>query len=121
MENNEPANIWPDTILVPFALRNEVYEILNSGGKLDTGNNNTNPNEGKYKVVVSRWLDYLSCTTKVFLIDSSYLKKTFFWIDRVPLEIESRKDFNSGNWQIKAYERFSAGFSDWRSLMAIGT
>lgn len=121
MENGEPANIWPDTILCPFALRNEVYEIINSGGKLATGNNDTNPYQGKYNVIVSRWLDYLSCTTKVFLIDSSYLKKTFFWIDRVPFETASERDFNSGNWRIKAYERYSLGFTDFRAVHVIGT
>jgi hypothetical protein len=121
MENGELANIWPDTIMVPFALRNEIYEILNSGGKLGTGNNDTNPYEAKYKVIVSRWLDNLGNTSKVILMDSAYMKKTFFWIDRVPFETASEKDFNSGNWRVKAYERYMAGFSDWRGCMVIGT
>ena len=121
MENGEPANIWPDTLFVPYALRNEVYEILNSGGKLATGNNDTNPYEGKYNVIVSRWLDYLGNTTKAFLIDSNYLKKTFFFIDRVPFETASERDFNSNNWKIKAYERYSLGFTDFRAVVAIGS
>ena len=121
MENGEPANIWPDTLFVPYALRNEVYEILNSGGKLATGNNDTNPYEGKYNVIVSRWLDYLGNTTKVFLMDSSYMKKTFFWIDRVPFETASERDFNSSNWRIKAYERYSLGYTDFRAVVGIGT
>lgn len=119
-EAGEPANIFPDTLFVPYALRNEVYEVLNSGGKLDTGNNNTNPYEGKYKVIVSRWLDYLGNTSKVFLMDSSYMKKTFFWIDRVPFETKSQVDYNTQNWQIQAYERYSLGFTDFRGVVGIG-
>lgn len=118
-EVGEPANIWPDTLLVPYTLRNEVYEILNSGGKLATGNNDTNPYEGKYKVIVSRWLDFLGNTDKVLLMDSTYMKKTFFWIDRKSFETMSERDFNTGNWRIKAYERYSLGFTDYRGIVGI--
>lgn len=118
-EAGEKANVKPDLIFAPYALRNEVYEVLNSGGKLNTANNNTNPYEGKYEVIISDWLDELSCTDKVFLIDSKYMKKCLFWIDRVPLEIKSEKDFSTDNWRIKAYERYSRGFSDWRWCVGI--
>jgi hypothetical protein len=120
-EAGEKSNVKPNLIFAPYALRNEVYEILNSGGKLNTGNNNTNPYEQKYEVIISDWLDELSNTTKVFLIDSAYMKKCLFWIDRVPLEIKSEKDFNTDNWRIKAYERFSLGWTDWRWCVGIGT
>ncbi len=119
-EVGEPANIFPDCILVPYALRNEVYEILNSGGKLATGNNDTNPYEGKYKVVVSRWLDFMGMTDKVFLMDSTYQKKCMFWIDRVPFETKSEIDYNTDNWRIKAYERYSLGFTDFKFCVGIG-
>lgn len=106
----EKANVFPDTLLVPFELRNEAWEIMNSIGKLDTNNNNVNPYQDKYRVIVSRWLD----SKKWYLLDSQYMKKCLYWIDRVPLEVKSQKDFNTDNWQIKGYERYSLGFTDWR-------
>jgi hypothetical protein len=36
------------------------------------------------------------------------------------LEIRSQKDFNTQNWQIAGYMRYSLGFTDWRWLVYIG-
>ncbi len=117
----EPGNFVPDTILVPYALKDDAYEINYSMGKLNTANNNANPYEGKYKIIVSKWLDYLGVTSKAFLLDSKYMKKCLYWIDRVPLEIASNKDFNTNNWQIKGYMRYSLGFTDWRFCVVMGS
>jgi len=45
------------------------------------------------------------------------MKKCLYWIDRVLLEIKSRKDFNTDNWQIKGYMRYSLGWTDWRWIV----
>lgn len=110
----EKANVFPDTILVPFELRNEAWEIMNSIGKTEGNYNNVNPYNDKYKVVVSRWL---TDKDRWFLMDSQYMKKCLYWIDRIPLEVKSQKDFNTDNWQIKGYERYSLGFTDWRFII----
>lgn len=116
----EIGNFVPDTLLVPFALRDDAYELNFSLGKLNTANNNTNPYEGKYKIIVSKWLDIMGNTTKSFLIDSNYMKKCLYWIDRIPLEIRSEKDFNTLNWNIAGYMRYSLGFTDWRWCVVMG-
>jgi hypothetical protein len=113
----EPANIVPDTLFVPYHLKDIAYEINFSLGKLNTANNNANPYQGKYRIIVSKWLDLVD-NDRWFLIDSAYMKKCLFWIDRVPLEIKSQVDFNTDNWQIKAYERYSLGFTDWKWCFA---
>lgn len=115
----EVGNFVPDLLFVPFALRDDAYEINYSLGKLNTGDNNANPYQGKYKIIVSKWLDVMGMTTSAFLIDSQYMKKCLYWIDRVPLEIKSDIDFNTDNWRIKAYERYSLGFTDWRWVVKI--
>lgn len=107
----EKANVKPDTLFVPYELRNDAWEIVNSLGKVNSGDNNTNPYKDKFQVIVSDWL---TDTSNWFLIDSRYMKKCLFWIDRVPMEVKSNKDFNTDNWQIKAYERYSLGWTDWR-------
>lgn len=110
----EKANVFPNALLVPFELRNEAWEIMNSLGKLDTNNNNVNPYNDKYKVIVSRWLK----PGQWHILDMEYMKKCLYWIDRVELEIKSQVDFNTDNWQIKAYERYSLGFTDWRFIIS---
>lgn len=111
----EPANIIPDTLLVPFHLKDDAYEINYSLGKLGTANNNANAYQGKYRIIVSKWLDLVD-NDRWFLIDSSYMKKCLYWLNRVPLEVSSQKDFNTDNWKIKAYERYSLGWTDWRFI-----
>lgn len=107
----EKGNFKADMLIVPFELRNDAWEICQSDGKIDTNNNNVNPYYGKFKVVVSDWL---ADPKMWFLCDSSYMKKNLFWLDRVPLEVKSEKDFNTDNWRIKGYERYSLGFVDWK-------
>ena len=109
----EPGNIIPDTLLVPFHLKDEAYEINYSLGKLNTANNDANAYQGKYRIIVSKWLDLVD-NDRWALIDSAYMKKCLYWLNRIPLEISSQKDFNTDNWRIKAYERYSLGWTDWR-------
>lgn len=110
----EKGNFKADTLFVPFELRNEAYELVMSLGKVDTGNNNANPYKDKYKVIVSDWLDD---TDRWFIMDSKYANKCLYWIERVGLEIESEKDFNTKNWRISGYERYSLGFTDFRWIV----
>jgi len=107
----EKANLFGDTLLVPYSLRNDAWEIVQSVGKINSGDNNANPYYNKFNVIVSRWL---TDTDAWFLIDSAYMKKCLFWIDRAPLEIKSDKDFNTDGWKIKGYSRSSSGFTDFR-------
>jgi hypothetical protein len=109
----EKANVFPDTLIVPFELRNEAFELLGSEGKLATANNDINVYNSKYNLIVSRWLN----PGTWFTVDSKYMNKCLYWLDRIPYEVASQKDFNTMNWQIAAYCRFSLGFSDWRWLI----
>jgi len=52
-----------DTLLIPPALEEQAWEIVNASGKMDTADNNPNFNKGKYKVIV--W-DYLSDSNNWF-------------------------------------------------------
>jgi len=115
---NERANIIPDTLFVPFELREEAWELTQSVGKVGTANNNKNPYEMKYNVIVSPWL---TSATRWFVMDSKYMKRCLYWVNRKPLEINSQKDFNTQNWQIQAYERYSLGFTDWKWVHVCNT
>lgn len=99
-----------DTLLVPYELRNEAWEIVHSTGKVNSGDNNVNPYKDKFNVIVSDWL---TDTDGWFLIDSRAMKNNLFFLDRVPLEISSYKDPNTKNWKIDGYGRYSLGFRGW--------
>lgn len=99
-----------DALLVPPALEETAWEIVNTAGKLDTGDNNANFNKGKYKVLV--W-DYLSDSNNWFMIDSRMAKMFLKWFNRVPVEFNKDKDFETYLAKWSVYTRYSYGFSDW--------
>lgn len=98
-----------DTLVVPPALEEQAWEIVNSTGKMDTADNNPNFNKGKYKVVV--W-DYLSDSNNWFMMDSKMAKMFLKWFNRVPVEFNKDKDFDTYVSKYSAYCRYSYGFSD---------
>lgn len=99
-----------DTLLVPYELRNEAWEIAYSTGKVNSGDNNVNPYKEKFNVLVSDWLTNEKAW---FLIDSRAMKNNLYFLDRIPLEIASYKDPNTKNWKIDGYGRYSLGFRGW--------
>jgi hypothetical protein len=99
-----------DTLLVPPALEEQAWEIVNSTGKMDTADNNPNFNKGKYKIVV--W-DYLTDSNNWFAMDSKMMKMYLKWFNRIPVEFNKDKDFDTYISKWSTYCRYSYGFSDW--------
>jgi len=99
-----------DTLLVPPALEEQAWEIVNASGKMDTADNNPNFNKGKYKIIV--W-DYLSDSNNWFMIDSKMAKMYLKWFNRIPTEFNKDKDFDTYISKWSVYTRYSYGFSDW--------
>jgi len=99
-----------DTLLVPPALEEQAWEIVNSTGKMDTADNNPNFNKGKYRILV--W-DYLSDSNNWFAIDSKMMKMYLKWFNRIPTEFNKDKDFDTYISKWSVYTRYSYGFSDW--------
>ena len=99
-----------DTLLVPPSLEEAAWEIVNATGKMDTADNNPNFNKGKYKVIV--W-DYLTDSNNWFMIDSKMCKMYMKWFNRIPVEFNKDKDFDTYISKWSVYQRYSYGFSDW--------
>lgn len=99
-----------DTLLVPPALEETAWEVVNATGKMDTADNNPNFNKGKYKIIV--W-DYLTDTNNWFMIDSKMAKMYLKWFQRIPTEFNKDKDFDTYISKWSVYTRYSYGFSDW--------
>lgn len=107
-------NIESDMLISPLQLEETAWEIINSKGKVDTAQNNANFHFGKYKLAV--WKNYLTSSTAWFMSDSTLMKMSLLWFDRVSPEFFKDKDFDTLQAKFAGYMRYSFGWSDWRFL-----
>ena len=105
-------DVHPDLLLVPLALEEKGYELINSKGKVDTAQNNVNFHLGKYKLLV--WSNYLTSLNAWFFIDSAYMKEFLLWFDREPVQFFKDQDISTLVGAYAGYMRYSFGWSDWR-------
>jgi phage major head subunit gpT-like protein len=103
-------NVQPDLLLVPPELEETAWVITQSEKKPGTAENDANYYKGRYKIVV--W-DYLADSNNWFLIDGRYAKMFLKWFNRIPVEFNKDKDFDTYISKWSTYTRYSYGFSDW--------
>lgn len=101
----------PDMIICPRELEETFYEIIKSSGKVDTANNNRNFHMGKYKLLVSDWLDD---SNNWFVVDSELMKMFNVWNNVAALEFGQAKDFDGFQAKYAAYMFYGYGSRDWR-------
>ena len=111
-DRSEAISINPDTIIVPLALEETAWEIINSKGKIDTADNNANFHFGKYKLIV--WPVFLTDTNNWFLVDYDYMKQCLLWWDRIVPEFFQDKDSDTLLAKYCGYMRYGLGWNDWR-------
>ena len=109
-ETDNLVTAMGDTLVVPPELEQTAWELMASDKVVDSGDNTANFWKGRYKVVV--W-DYLSDSNNWFLIDSRYAKMFLKWFDRIGVEFNKDKDFDTYVAKWSVYTRYSYGFSDW--------
>ena len=109
----ELQSINYDTILCTVNLEETAYEIINSSGKVDTGDNNKNFHKGRYDLAT--W-DRLTDSNNWFMLDSKLCKQFLVWYDRVKDGIKMDDDSNTlvAMWYV--YERYVAGWADFRPV-----
>lgn len=105
-----------DTLIVPRALEMTALRVLKSSyiptAGLDAdktkgfAENDINPIQGKYKLVV---LDYLTDPTAWFVQDSSNHELNFFW--REKMNFKSENDFDTDMAKYKGRMRYSYGWT----------
>lgn len=105
--------VKPDMLIVPPDLEEAAYELTASSGKVDTANNNKNFHQGKWKVLVSDWLED---TNNWFMVDSDLLKQFAVWNDVDSIDFAQSEDFDGIAAKYRAYMFYGFGFRDWRFL-----
>ena len=103
--------VKPDMLIVPRGAEEVAFEIIKSSGKVDTANNNRNFHMGKYKLLVS---DYLDDTNDWFLVDSELMKMFNIWNVVAPLEFKQAEQFDNYAARYGAYMFYGFGSRDWR-------
>lgn len=100
-----------DTLVVPVALEETGYELINSKGKVDTAENNVNIHFGRYKMVV--W-PRLTDSNNWFFIDSKMSKQFLLWWDRIKPEFAYDRDFDTMIAKWSVYCRYNTQVAGWQ-------
>lgn len=110
---DEIFEVNPDLLMVPRELEETAWEIIKTSGKIDTANNNKNFHMGRYKMLVSDWLDD---SNNWFFIDSDLMKEFMVWQNVVPLEFGQANDFTGFDARFRGYMFYGFGARDWRHI-----
>jgi len=112
-ETDNLMDIMYDTILVPPALEETANIIVKTDKDVGSAQNDINWAKGRYKVLV--W-PRLTDSNNWFMLDSKYMKMFLKWFDRIPVEFNKDKDFDTYLAKWSCYTRYSYGFSGWQFL-----
>jgi phage major head subunit gpT-like protein len=104
-------DVNPDLLVVPRELESAAYELIKSSGKVDTANNNANFHKGRYKVLVS---DYLEDPDNWFFEDSEMAKMFSMWNTVSPLEFGQAENFDGLDAKYRAVMFYGVGVREWR-------
>jgi len=106
--------VMPESLIIPVDLQFEVERILGSEYRVGTANNDVNvlKRMGKFKKVVVN--HYLTDPDAWFI--RTGVKEGLKHFERRAMEFAPDNEFDTENAKYKATERYSFGWSDWRSL-----
>lgn len=112
--NGEVIDAEMDTLLVPIDKDEDAWTIIKTKGEPETDNNNLNFHFGKYKLIV--W-NKLTSQYDWFGMDSTLMKQSLIWFDRVKVEFNQDTVFNTYESRYSAYMRYSYGWTDYKWLI----
>jgi len=101
-------------LLIPTALEETGWEIINSTKKVNTAENNANFHEGRYKLAV--W-EELTDSNNWFSIDEKRMKRALWWLTRVAIENYKKFDEDLQILTFGGYARHGLNANSWRWLI----
>lgn len=103
-----------ERLVIPTALQPVAIRLLKSEFRPGTANNDVNAvlhlNGGLGDFIVN---EYLTSNFAWFIKTN---KKGLIFLQRVPFEMDMQVDFDTDSLKVKAYERYSFSYTDWRSI-----
>lgn len=110
-DNGNKQGVTPDMLLVPPGLEDDAIAIAQSALDPTNATNAVNPQAGRWQIKV--W-HYLTDSNAWFMIDSSLMKQSLEWYDRVAPGINPKAGDTTLVATWIAYMRYSYGWNDWR-------
>jgi phage major head subunit gpT-like protein len=112
-DRNELLDLEPKVLLIPPQLERTAFELLKSSGRPDTANRADNwlPSQGLQMVVWNR----LSSSTAWYLLTEKAMHNLIYY-NRLELETDTDRDFNTKDTVYSVVSRFSVGWADWRGV-----
>ena len=117
----EPIQAVGDTIIIPFDLYEQGYEVISSMGKVDTAQNNRNVHYGAYTLIVLPEKVSFPDTNDWFLADMELMKRFVLWFDQVypggQPEFGFTEEFDTFIAKYRAYMRYMYLIRNWRFIL----
>lgn len=108
-DRGDIMNVMPDLLIVPPELEDTATEITKSLLDPTSANNAVNPQAGRFRTIV--W-NYLTDTNNWFMAESTRMKESLLWYNRVPLQFFQENDFDTFQAKFAARMRYSYGWRD---------
>lgn len=115
-DRNELIDLEPKYLLIPPQLERVAHELLKSSGRPDTANRADNwlATQGLQIIVWNRLTD---ADTWFLLTEKSRHNLIFY--NRMELETDSDRDFNTKDHIYSVLTRLSVGWADWRGVFGV--
>ncbi len=113
-DRGERVEVKPDELWYAPDNYDVAREIMDSSGKPDTANNNTNVHKGAYTGY--EW-NYMSDTNDWFMCDSMMRRDMLAWVDRIPAEFAMAEDIDSLVAKWRGYGRWGWAYNNWRFIL----
>jgi hypothetical protein len=112
-DRNELLDLEPKVLLIPPQLERTAFELLKSSGRPDTANRADNwiPSNGLQMVVWNRLTD-----TNAWFLLTEKAHHNLIYFNRLELETDTDRDFNTKDTVYSCVSRFSLGWADWRGV-----
>lgn len=111
---NLPINLIQDQLVVPPALEQQAWVILNTVQRVSTANNDLNPLKGMGRLPGGiKKITRLSSSTAWFMTMKN-VQEGLLFLTRGGVNKKMEGDFETGNMRYKGTVRFGCGWGDWR-------
>jgi hypothetical protein len=115
-DRNIPVAVQARKMIVPKDLAFTAQRILKSELRVGTADNDVNATRSLGLLPGGYSVNHYLTDTDAFFILTDMTNTGFKMFQRRPLKTSMEPDFESGNMRFKASERYSFGWSDWRSI-----
>lgn len=108
-DRGDIMDVMPDQLLVPPELEDTAIPLTGSVLDPTSANNAVNPIPGRFQTIV--W-HYLTDTNNWFMLEAKRRQQSLKWYNRIPLEFQLERDFETYQAKWAGYMRYSFGWTD---------